>query len=117
MVKGHVNASPMQTISPFSTTTLPETLVSEVEKASRIPLSCFTKTLETLVKTTRSELDRIGTRGGNPSYSTAFFASRLKSGVLGNVWKDAGFEFTYGFVSWAIPSIKTCLGVAPRASG
>lgn len=115
LVTEHADATPMQTISPFSTKTLPP--ASEVEKATRIPSPSFKKTLLTLVKMTRSEWDSVDARGGNPSYLRALSASWLKSGVLGTLWKDAGFGFTYGVVIWAIPSINTCLGVAPSASG
>ena len=61
LVTEHADATPMQTISPFSMKTLPP--ASEVElEATHIPSLCFKKTLLTLVKMTQSEWDSVDAR-------------------------------------------------------
>ena len=75
------------------------------------------QTLVRLVNKIVCGVDSSGHNGGSPSYSTAALVSFSKLGVFGAFKEEEGLEVTWGRAICAIPSMKTCWGVAPRASG
>ena len=73
--------------------------------------------LPTFTNATRPVAAFLGASGGRPSYFTASSASLSKFGTSGVLWKADGLYVVNGFESCAMPSMKTCLGVAPSARG
>jgi hypothetical protein len=107
-------AAPQHSTCPsFTTTTLPSPTSATLTIP---PTPSATNTLLMLANATKS-FAFFGVRGGRPSYLIAAAASRSKFGVRGTRWKDSGLVETAGSVSWGIPSIQTCCGVAPSARG
>jgi hypothetical protein len=71
----------------------------------------------TLVKIVVPKTFLTGSKGGSPSCLIASSASSSKLGTLGSFWKLLDFSTLIEPGSCGMPSTKTCVGVAPRASG